>query len=279
MKTLSLWELFKRSWTPKLITHILSTEKHQSIWKFWFCINIAIAFLMTAVIGVFVIEASKNFSLQEIAQSLEIQDFRIYIDESGIETHGIPDPFTTNLTQGSTSQTNEDFVFHLDTNKTTDINILNNYEGGILIGKNEIVIKESEYTTHVIPTEKFLKATGNKNILITPEVIEHHVRAFLRIAKWYILCAFFIFLYIWYALIRLLFALFWASLLWIIGGKIMQIPLLSFSKAYMMILSIYHIPVLIQIVLMINGIFLPGVTLFLFTLICGMNLYDLQRKK
>lgn len=202
---------------------------------FWFLFNaiiaIAIAFSITAFLY-----SAKNDLTNWISESVPDQA-RVSVRDGQLQTENISEPFFREIE--AQNEHNKEYqgtyVIVLDTtSQAYDITSLDEYIGGMIILKDRIFVKDSN------EVRQFLIADVPDFSLSKFQILNFIHEKFYFPFSVIIIIAVFVMMLIFYGLLRLIAALWWALLLFIMA-KVFDVRL-EYVVAYKAVLNFYLIP-------------------------------------
>ncbi len=260
-KNLSVFGRFKTIWISDFLKNVLLKEKSPvPTWKFWFTWNTIFALIFSFFLSIGFNTFLAAFEQNELDK---IPDFEIQLQGGKFSTT-IPEPFFWS---------NEGFVVVLNTKEVQyDKSILDDYEDGFFITKEKIIPKNEDDSSELIFSEiekEFFLSKGN--ILNWFNKYRTVIKIAITLLIFFGFCFFL-------NIFRLITAIWWAFIFWVVG-IIAGIKNFSFSTAYLAVLNLYLIPLLIEILLLTNGITIPFSTTILFLILFGMNFWNLKQEQ
>jgi len=220
-----LRDIFK----PNFVAEVIAGNKTKNSWKFWFFSNLILAGIFT-VVAIFAFHfifkkgmhiASEKYS----SAAIEMKDGKLI-------TSGIDDPIFSENKKDNT-------VFVLDTKEGKYAPaILDAYNGGVFISAEKIYSKENRIA---VKESSFAKSQDFKYSFKDVEKIIYAHTLAIYLAVGLIV---FVSVYFYFSIISLLFVLWWAAILWIIG-LLAGVKELNFGKAFLAVLNLYIIKLII----------------------------------
>lgn len=259
----NIFTRFISIWRPDFFKDILLEEKSSGpTWKFWFFGNSILTVIITAFTSF-----SFFVLLEEVEKEIlpNIENFEIEV-KNGKLTTTFPDPFLWS---------NDDIgVVILDTKKAQyDETTLHNYSGGFFVSTEKFIWKdagsgktETRYFSEINENFSLSKVTVEKWLLDKKGLIKSIIIGFLFFGIW-------IFLNI----IRLVTAVIWAFIFWIVS-LIAEVEKFNFGTSYLAVLNLYFIHLIIEGLLIINMVIIPFSSFILFAILFGMNFWTLKQK-
>ncbi len=259
-KSLGLFQRFVALWRPNFIKDVvLKDDDSTNVWKFWFTINSIFALALGTVLSV-----GFYFAIVEV-------DNYIQKDLANFEVKIIDGKLSTSFTEPMVfSEESKQVVLLLDTKGNNESqSLFNQHQNGLLVTEKEIVLKEKG------KTEKFSFNQLEKDYLINQDVTrqwwEENKVSFTKSAIILILILTWVFI----CLIRLIIALFWALLAWMVG-KFIEIKNFTFEKAYFS--TLYLLTTVFMIETLIWGVILiPYSSFIILCIFFGFNFYHLKK--
>ena len=258
----TVFNRFLSIWKPDFFKEVLLKEKSSTpTWKFWFLWNSLLAVIATVFISLVVFSVWEKVE-QEFIPSLE--DFEIEMKDGQLTT-----TFSEPLLWED-----EGFIVALDTQGIEyDESVLHEYQEGFFITGDKLVVKDGATGDYeVLPYSDFdAHFTLSKTTIVT-WLNENH-----GFIKTVIISVVFFLLWFFLNILRLVTALWWAFLFWIVG-RLAGIKKFDFRTSYFAVLNLYFIPLILEGLLLINGVFIPFGTTILFGILFGMNFWTLKQK-
>ena len=259
----TVFNRFLAIWKPDFFKNVLQKEEKSSAptWKFWFLWNTFLSVFLAAFI------AFGTFSiLEEVEQEFlpSIEDFEIKMKEGQLTTT-FAEPLLWE---------DEGFVVALDTQGAEyDESILHNYQEGFFITGDKLIVKDGETGDYeVLPYSDF-----DAHFTLSKTTIVTWLNENRGLIKTVIISVVFFLAWFFLNIIRLATALWWAFLFWIVG-LISGIKKFDFGTSYLAVLNLYFIPLLLEGLLLMNGVIIPFTTTILFGILFGMNFWTLKQQ-
>ncbi|MDH3325048.1 MAG: DUF1189 domain-containing protein, partial [Candidatus Peregrinibacteria bacterium] len=211
-------------WKQNFLANLIKEKKSSPTWGFWFFWNS----VFTILIVIFLALTGYVFINKTIEKDFpKLPDFTIDIVDGKLSTN-LEEPINFE---------DDNIKFILDTKEIKyNESSLANFETGVFINSEKIVIKEDKYKKQEIPFTEFEEDFHLTKDDTKTWLIENKKSIITTLS---IMGSIFIWLFI--NIFRLLTALWWGLLLMIIG-KISDIKNLNFGTSYLAILNLYFIP-------------------------------------
>lgn len=227
-------------------------------WKFWFLGNSIVAIVMSIVVGFGIIKGVNEFGNYLQAN---YPDAKISVTEGKLSTQGFQEPVYIESKDSS--------VFVMDTREAKfDESVLNNFEKGLFISSDKIYNKKSKVETQQINISQI-----KSNFSVSQGDIQQNK----WIADIFLIPFMFIFIWIYFNVLRLVSALWWTIWFWILG-IIMQVEGMSFSKTYFSVLNFYIIPLVTSLILVYLGVNIPFYTFLIFLMLFLGNYLRIKKE-
>ena len=251
-------------WKPDFLKKLLQMDNQKTTWNFWFFYNSILAILFS-IVAVFTLGQFLNKGLEYFA--INYPQARVTLENGKLSTEGFNEPIFFE---------DEKSVFIMDTNgEKYESSILDKYSAGSFIGATKIYYKTggSSIETRVYDLSKI-----EQNFSLTQQELNSGIKG--NSAKIYMIvfALFIVWTIIFLAGFKLISALWWALLFWVLA-MILGIKELNFKKTYYAVLNFYVIVLLFQGLLLFTQINFPFSTTLVFVLLFGLNFLKIKQDK
>ena len=259
MENSSIFRRFVEILKPNFLANNFHELDSSQTWKFWFLSNTIFTLIITVVasFGIYkFINESANY-LQT-----KYPDAEISVKDGKISTAGLQEPVYVKNKDNS--------IFVLDTKgEKYDASVLNDVSSGVFISANKIYNKKNP-----VEIQQYDLSQIKNNFTFTQNDIQENIWR-LKLA---IILMVFVFAWIYLNAFRLVSALWWALIFWILG-LIMRVKEMNFAKAYFAILNFYIIPLALTGLILMFGVSVPFLTFIIFTIIFILNYLNLKKQQ
>jgi hypothetical protein len=261
-RTLNVFSRFGSIWTPKFFSTLMAEKRSGPTWGFWFLWNTIFAVIITVALSFFLSKELNEFEKEAWA---EIPDFEIQLENGKLSIDKLEQPFFWE---------DENAVFVVDIEKKSfDESVLDKYQQGFYLTADKFVGKKNQFET-----QEFAFSEIEENFSFSRTDAQNWLDENRGTIKTIISIATFIGLWFVFAIWRLLTALWWALMFWVVG-LIAGIKGWNFGSAYLAVLNLYFIPLAVEWTLLLGGISIPFSTLLLFGIMFGMNFWSMKEAK
>ena len=308
--SLGFWERFPAVFTPNFLDRLEKEKEDGKSWGFWFLSNlflVLIPFIVISVGACILLSAFPDNAVEKIPAdaSIEIADgsthnvkemvenFSFAINENfELETANVPDPLMFYVVDteeegnnlvfvDSVEELNEgaDFVFVLDTKeRNTDIESIGNFKNAFYLLHDRLVTTDQGDAN--IETVRFVDSIGGDSDAVFPMTLDLETIAnsssIIKSIVFTIIGVLFVLAYLFFAVFRLVSALFWALLFWVVG-IIAKIKDWSFEKSFMAMLHYSFVTMLLCPLGMILGLSPFWSAAIMLGVLFGMNFYHMKK--
>ncbi len=250
-------------WTPSFITNLIAEKRSGPTWLFWFFWNILISAALAGLL-IWGVNSFSDIFFNKAWPTFneKIDDFELEIKDGELIT-SFKEPIT--LIDG-------DIAFVLDTQqKEYTPAVLDDFKQGVFITKNKIIHKENFRTQEV----SFSEFEGFK---LTKHDLEIFAKESYPDVKNIVLTSLVIILFLFLCIFRLLTALIWALIFWVVG-IMWGVKKWNFGTAYLAVLNLYFVALILSVPMMFLGIppFLAS-TFIIFMIFFNINFYNAPRE-
>ncbi len=189
----------------------------------------------------------------------------VSITDGQLSLMNIDDPFYREINAEKSENSEGSLVFIIDTKKSTyDMNALDEYNGGLIVLQDRLYLKDGSKINELLFSEL-------PNLTLTTEQITHYVKKYYVFpVATVISLLFLLFITILYTCGRLVMALWWALMLFVIA-LIFDIKI-SYNVAYKAVLNLYFVPAFVVLILMLFNIHISMLMTALFIVIFIANI-------
>lgn len=301
MKTkssLTFWNRFIEVWKPTFISKLTQEKNEKKSWGFWFVSNAILALVAVGVGYIFLTNWLVDFPANAISQldevTVQLPDNsettldtflttgEIEVISGNLFTKNIPDPSIMILNESANKlefyDTRKDLpaaelVLLIDSAQTKfDPTVVEFFDKGIFLFSEKAVIKQTNGPQVKIQEYKYF------DIGFSGAINKESVTTFITEAKEsappVLAVTGFVLLYLYLAVFRLVSALLWALVLWLIGNMV-GIKEWNFEKSFMTVLHFKFISLIMFALLLAGGILFDGAITLVFGLLLAMNFWQI----
>ncbi|MBD3299752.1 MAG: DUF1189 domain-containing protein, partial [Candidatus Moranbacteria bacterium] len=241
-------------------------KNHLSSWAFWFLSNT----LVTLIVGIYLFFAINKGILEfELFLRDEIGQAQVTLEDGVLRTTGLEEPFIFESKE-------ENSVFIVDTKSDQyQEDFLKEYDQGFILKDRIFYSKNNKFEpVSAIPyTEMGQKVEFNITKQKVLDWVRENRNVFISIALVIAICVIWLF----FNLLRLLSALWWAFVLWIMA-LIFNIRNFTYKVSYLAVLNLLFVPLVIELLLKILfNFWFPFETFTICVILFIINLYKLKQ--
>ncbi len=235
---------------------------------FWIISNALLAIILAVLAYLFLVGFYDTL-IDSINKNVP-DNARITVVDGQLTTQNLDDPFFREISANNVQyEYDESFVIIIDSvSSAYDITSLDEYVGGIIVVGDRAYLKDESELTQIIFAEYPDFSISKEDIIVfIDKYFFFPFAAVLTIAIG-------VFMFIWFAVARLIFALWWAFMLFILM-RIFDVKD-TYMTTYKAVLNLYFIPTLVVFVVGLIVIDIPLLTTIIFIAIFIANLMWLK---
>ena len=230
---------------------------------FWIFSQLLISLIITLQIF-FYLWSSRADIIQFIHDKVP-ENAVVSIADGQLNLTNIDDPFYREINAEKSENNEGSFVFIIDTKKSTyDMNALDEYNGGLIVLQDRLYLKDGNEINELLFSE-----LPNLS-LSTEQSIKYVNQYYVFPVATVISLLFLLFITVFYICGRLVMALWWALMLFVIA-LIFDIKI-SYAVAYKAVLNLYFVPAFVVLILMLFNIHIMFLMSALFIVIFIANI-------
>lgn len=258
-------------WKPNFLQK-LTTSKEKTlgttIW-FWVVFSVIFSFIISFYIS-FVVQKEFSLMADEIFNSEIIsKDAELTMTDGQLSTKEIQEPFMY-------SAEDKSFFLFINTSENEEENpeILSGYDSGLILLKDKLYSKDKDNVGYETVVYKNHEAP---DFSVSFKEIEKYFNDYFILGVVIIYIVVFILIFLFLAIFRLLTALWWALLLFLIC--LITKNKISYGKSYEVILNLYFVILPIELFLLFIEMNIPFSTFIIFSIIFSINLFNIKNNK
>jgi hypothetical protein len=248
-------------WKPDFLKKFKDEKKIGRSWGFWFFWNTVFTIAATLYV------VGSLSGVKDVIED-EFPDGKFIVEDGVLRTEGVKDPYKTELDDG--------YMLIIDTKgEKYDEDILDEYSDGLFIDSERIISKQNDYKTQEFTFDKLDGDTELSKEKIVDWMEDHKVFLYGMA-----LLGIFVILWLLYTLLRLITALWWAFIIWIVAMVTGVKEYQDFGRCYLAILHLYfvHLVLVGGILILLLGVVPWYISWLVFGVFIGLNFWQLKQE-